>query len=304
MTRTSRSFSTRLVASAVTSAVTLALLAPTTSALAADKQACLAAYEQTQKLKKSGQLLEAKRQALICAQDGCPASLRDDCTGWTVELDKNTPSITLLVTDDEGHDVTDATAYVDGKPVTAHVEGKAIALDPGTHKIRVERAGEAPIEQDIVAHEGDKNRSVTVKFPAKAKPAASTMAPVTTSPEPAAPASTSRPIPTGTWIFGGIALVGIVGFTVFGLSGVSQKSDLDGRGCKPACPQSDVDKAKTSFLIADISLGVAVVGATLAAVFYATRGEEPAPGPKAGRVPSVGFTVGAKGGSATLGWTF
>lgn len=68
------------------------LLAPRT-AYAADKQACIAGYEATQKLKKDGKLSEARKQALVCAQDGCPSALRDECAGWAVELEKAMPSI-------------------------------------------------------------------------------------------------------------------------------------------------------------------------------------------------------------------
>lgn len=273
------------------------VLAPAISR-AADKKACLAAYEDTQKLRKSGKLIEAKDKALVCAQDGCPASLRDDCTSWTVEIEKALPSIVLVVTEADGRDVTDATAYVDGEKVTSHVEGKAIALNPGAHKVKVERAGYDTIEQDIVAHEGDKNRPVTVKFPKKGEDEPTKAA---TDPNHAAPTKieTTRPIPTLTWVFGGLAVAGFVGFAAFGLSGQSKKSQLE--TCKPTCPQNDVDATKQSFLLADVSLGVGVVGAALAIVFYATRPEEPVT--KTSMVPRVDVALGPRTG-ASLTWSF
>jgi hypothetical protein len=273
-------------------------LAPTT-ALAADKAACLSAYDETQKLKKSGKLLEAKKRSLICAQDGCPTVVRDDCTAWSVELDKTIPSMVLVVTDAEGRDVTDAVAYLDGSPVSAHVEGKAIQLDPGTHKLRLEREGYDTIEQDVVAHEGDKNRSVNVKFPAR--PGDEPPTAVAPTPEPAG-AMAPAPIPTAAWVFAGLGVVGLAGFATFGLLGNAKKGDLDDARCKPTCAADDVDAAKRDYLIADIALGVSVVSLGIATVLVLTRGEQPVT--TTGKIPSMGVAVTSRGASASLAWSF
>jgi hypothetical protein len=258
-----------------------------------NKATCVAEYEETQKLKKSGKLLEAKKHALICAADGCPAAVRNDCTSWSADLDQTIPTIVLVVTDSDGKDVTDAVAYIDGEKVTSHVEGNAISLDPGKHKLRVEREGYDTIEQDVVAHEGDKNRSVSVKFPKKGgdeKP----VAPPTAEAPPAA-----APIPASAWVFGAVGVVGIAGFAVFGSMGSSKKSELDSSGCKPACRADDVSAVKRDFLIADIALGVGVVSLGVATVLILTRGEEP----KAS-TPAVGFNVSRYGASGAVTFAF
>jgi hypothetical protein len=278
----------------------MTILAPSMAFAAPDKAACLAEYEETQKLKKSGKLLDAKKHALVCAQDGCPAVVRDDCTSWSVELEKSIPTIVLVVTDSEGHDVTDAVAYVDGKKVTAHLEGKAIALDPGAHKLRLEREGYDTIEQDVVAHEGDKNRNVNVKFPKKGGDAAAP-APVTTAPVDTTTTTHSKPVPTAAWVFTGLGVAGLAGFAVFGLMGSSKKSDLDAKFCKPACAQADVDAAKRDFLVADVALGVGVVSLGIATVLILTRGQEPTAAPAVGLAitPHVGG-----GASGSISWAF
>jgi len=279
-------------------------LAPSTLWAAPDKKACLAAYDETQKLKKSGKLLAAKKQALVCAQSECPAVVRDDCTSWSVELDKSTPSIVLVVTDADGKDITDAKAFIDGEEVTSHKEGKAIALDPGSHKLRVERVGYDTIEQELVAHEGDKNRSIAVKFPKKGGDEAPPKATPEPPPADSTPktVTTARPVPASAWLLAGVGVIGLAGFVTFGSMGNSKKSDLDARGCKPDCPSADVDAAKRDYLIADVALGVGVISLGVAAVLVLTRGEETVPA--SGKVPSVDVALGRSSAAATLRWSF
>lgn len=263
-----------------------------------DSKTCLDAYVQTQKLRKSGKLLKAHAQALVCAQASCAASMRDDCAQWAVDIDKSIPSVVFGVTDAEGHDVTDVTVYVDDEKLLDHLDGKAVPLEPGSHKVKFVRGSDPPMEETVLAKEGEKNRTITVRLPK-----ADGGAVVDKGEKKDGPTAVIRPTPTATYVLLGLGAVGLVGFVGFGLSGNSKKSALDDRGCKPDCPQDDVDAVKKSYLLADISLGVAVVSFGVATVLYLARGEEPAPTSGKSGV-RVAVAPHAGGGSAVLSFRF
>ncbi len=240
---------------ALAGGLALALVLPALPAAAIEKDQCIAAYEATQKLRKEGKLGAAQEKALFCAQDGCPAMVRDDCTSWATEIDKNEPSVMLIVTDGSGKELVDVKVEVDGVVVRQRLDGKALPLDPGSHTLRFSAEGLPSVDQTVVAHEGEKNKSVTVKLAAPSS--------ATTSAE--------RPTPSTVYVFTAVGAVGVLGFGVFGLMGNSKKSELD--ACKPNCASSDVDAVKSKYRLADISLGVGVVSLGTALVLYLTRGD-------------------------------
>jgi hypothetical protein len=83
------------------------------------------------------------------------------------------------------------------------------------------------------------------------------------------PATSKVRVPTASWILGGVSILGLVGFTGFGLTGKSAE------GCVPSCTRSQVDDFRRDYLFADLSLGVAIVTGGLAAYFALTT--KPAP---------------------------
>ena len=243
-----------------------------------EKDECVAAYEATQTLRKEGTLIEAREKALFCAQDGCPNVLRDDCTAWVSDIEKSIPSIVLNVTDGAGKDIVDVRVSIDGKVVKQKLDGKSIALDPGSHALHLESTGFSAVDQDVVAREGEKNRTILVKL-GDAVPEGG---------DDVAAAVSERPTPASVYVFGVVGIVGLGAFTAFALSGNAKKSDLDAQNCKPSCAQSDVDVIKSKYLLADLSLGVGVVALGVATVLYLTRSEVPATS------STTGFNVDVK----------
>jgi hypothetical protein len=268
------------------------------TARAQDKQACVSAYEEGQQLRKDGKLIESRARLLVCAQSACPAVIRKDCTVWVSEVEQVTPTVVLAARGPKGQDAVDVTVTLDGKPLTKRLDGKALTLDPGPHTFRFEIAGAPPRDETILVHEGERNRQILADFQ---PPASRAAAPATAAAAPAGPPPMKpAPMPVGAYVLGGVGVAGLGVFTAFGLMGMADKKDLDAKSCKPDCAQSDVDKAKQKFLIADIGLGVGVVSLAAAAVLYFTKGEVPA----GESTMSVGVAP-VKGGAAVgVGGTF
>ncbi len=172
--------------------------------------------------------------------------------------------------------------------VTEKLDGKPLQMDLGKHSVKFEYAGQTK-EEDVIIGAGQKNRNVNVTF--GAAPAASVGG---TTPPPKESEGSLLP----ALVVGGLGVVALGSFAVFGLGGKSDVSDL--QRCKPTCPESDVDKARTKLIVADISLGVGVVALGVATYLFLTRpkldaevktGQSPAK-------PRVSFDFGPVAGGA------
>jgi hypothetical protein len=256
------------------------------------KVKCANAYEQAQRTRKKGELRASHAHLLVCTNPVCPSVLRDECLRWMDEVERAMPTVVFAVRDPAGQDITDVRVLVDGVLLAGKVDGKAHEIDPGSHTLRFESEGSIAVEQTVVIREGDKLRTLSVTL--------SSAAPNEDEPKKKKKlddASPSRPVPTSVYVLGAIGIVGLGGFTYFGLEGKREKSKLD--ECKPGCDPVDVDHDKRTFLYSDISLGVGVVALGVATVLYFTRPEgETSSGSTTGVVPGIAKADG--GYAATL----
>jgi hypothetical protein len=232
-------------------AVALATVLASSGTARADAT-CIAAYEQTQTLRKDGKPLAAKAQAAICAREACPALLTKDCTKWLAELDVVIPTVVLDPRTPAGGLRTDVRVKVDGVTVSEKLDLKPMALEPGSHSFAFEAEGVTTAERTLLLREGEKNKKVTVTL------------------APAADAKAgARPVPLGVWIFGGASVIALATSAVFALDGLGKKSDLD--SCKPRCTAADVDAMSSSFTYADVALGAGVMAGAAAVYLFLTR---------------------------------
>lgn len=251
-------------------AVLLVMGAAGVGAARADTEACVAAYDKNQRQRRAGELIDARRQLLLCSRGECPEVIRNECTRWLAEVEAAIPTVVLAAKDESGHDVTSVRVEVDGKLVQERLDGRALPVDPGTRVIRWLGSGGQVIEREVLIREAEKRRLIEVQFVDQRRhpftqPVIVEPAPVEAR-APVQDEEVSRPIPTEAWVLGGIGAVGLAGFGYFGWRSWWEADDLQD-SCAPNCDESDVDAARTKALIADISLGVAVIGAAGAAYF-------------------------------------
>ncbi len=244
-------------------------------ALADDVEQCIGDSDRAQTLRDDGKLLAARDLFVSCAREQCPAMIRSDCAAWLQGVEAKLPSVVLRARDASGRDLAAVVVSLDGQKLAERLDGRAVAVDPGERAFRFQVSGAAPIDERVVVHEGEKNRAIDVVF--------TTLGVVQATPGGAAqPPSTSaeprRAIPVAAYILSGFGVVGIGGFTYFGLTAKSHRDDLRA-DCAPSCDESRVDAAKREQLFANVSLGVGVVA--LGAATWVVLGSRPSAVPAA-----------------------
>jgi hypothetical protein len=287
---------------ALVSAALLAGSLATGAARADDTDECLAASDAGQKERDAGRLVEAQKALLRCSRDVCPRIVRNDCVKWLSDVEERTPSVVFGARDGHGSDIVDVQVEVDGKVVASKLDGRALPLNPGEHRVRFLRDGSSPIEQTVMTREREKGRALQADFAAPEAPA---------GPEHPVEASSGGGAPVAAYLAAGVGVLGLGSFAYFGLTGSNDASSLRNT-CAPRCADSAVSDVRSKLLIADISLGVGVVSLGVAGylLFLAPHGDG-APAASAARpashpAPRLSFDlVPARGGQmATLSGAF
>jgi hypothetical protein len=250
-------------------AITLALAcAHAAPAQAGPKTACADAAERGQALRNEAKLRGARAEFLVCARPACPPVVSSDCIKWLGEVQARIPTVVVHARDSRGRDVVGVRVLVDGAPLVSQLEGVAVPVDPGPHRLRFEAASGAVVEQSLAIVEGEKGRYVAVTFDVPLEvdgQAALAPRPTTTAPATTAPATTTphdhRTSPS-LYVAGAVGLLGLASFTYFELRGQSDYRELrDGCARTRSCAQSEVDTARSELVVAVISLGVTAVAA-------------------------------------------
>ncbi|WP_394842444.1 hypothetical protein LZC95_35915 [Pendulispora brunnea] len=254
-----------------------AVLAATSSARADEKDVCASSSEYAQRLLAQGKMIEARGQLLICTRMVCPAVVKQDCDGWLSTLDATIPSLVVAARDEEGRDLLDLKVTLDGAAVDP-LNGRAVPVDPGVHRLRVEAAGKLPVEQRVVVHEGERARPVTVTLASPAKPAGARGGAPQPPPE--------RPTSPFVYILGTLAGVSFASFAAFEIKASVQSSHLRST-CAPRCSASEVDGVSTDTVIANVSLalGAAFAGGAVAVWYFGKKGQR-------GQPPAAALEIG------------
>lgn len=240
----------------------------------AQKEACVTAFVKGQELEKAGKLVESRAELVTCGRDACPEVVRRDCLQVLQSVEASMPTIVPGARDGSGNDIVDARLSMDGTVLATRLDGKAIAVNPGPHALRFEKAGAAPVERQIVVRVGEKNRIVTVDFSGTRPPAAPPGGSGTAAPppdstaSPGSPEAPARPTPVGPIVVGALGLAAVGVFAGLGIKG---KDDLAGLratcGQTHSCAPAEVDAVKGTLIAADVSLGAGVLALGAATIW-------------------------------------
>ncbi|MDB4933552.1 MAG: uncharacterized protein JWP87_524 [Labilithrix sp.] len=226
------------------------------------KEQCVDAYKKNQQLRREGALREAIKELLVCARDPCPAVLQTDCVEWLRDANARLPSIVVKAHSAAASDLSDVSVTIDGAPLVARIDGRAIDVDAGAHTFVFAHPGSPSVEKKLLVVEGEKARVVDVDF---APSAALTRE----------PGEVRRPVPWTFYALGGFGLAALGVGATFGSLGLAGRSDLS--MCSGSrCPQ-DRDAVAQKFLVADISYAAGAVSLVAATILFLTRPYESPP---------------------------
>jgi hypothetical protein len=229
---------------------------------AADRvQECIGEHVEAQLLRKQGRLAAARARLIECADLTCPELVRAECAALSQEVEAALPSVVLDALDVDGQPTSEPKVSIDGSAELAPID-RAIPLDPGQHRFRFEHPNGAVQQIELVLAESEHERRVVADFRSK---------------EAGEHATAERRWPTSVMLVsGGVAAVALGSFTYFAIAGHAMQSELE--RCKPSCDdRADIDHMRSRYLIADVSLGVALVSVGVGAYAWTQRSPEAPP---------------------------
>jgi hypothetical protein len=257
-----------------------------------EADACFTAAERAQPLMRDKRFREARADLEMCARDVCPKVARADCREWLSEVALEQPTIVIAPREvnakRETRDVTGAVrAIIDGGIVIDRVDPTPVPLDPGKHRVRLERQGFPPIEQNVDLKESEKSRVVPFYWQ-------STWTAGSDVDQPTTAERKARPTSAAIYVVGAVGLAATGVGSYLEVTGLGKRSSLE--ACKPHCAQSDVDSALGITRAGDVTLGVGLALIGAAAILYATRPT----GPSAPKHTEVDWLVGPLPGGGMM----
>jgi hypothetical protein len=160
--------------------------APDARAKGPSKRECAEANESAQDQRSGGHLREAATRYQECVNPSCPRPVREDCAHNLQEVQAAIPTVVLAAKDPLGQELTAVSVTLDGEPLTDHLDGTPIELDPGTHRFTFTVADQPPVTRSFTALEGEKDGRLEVVIGSPPPP-------------PPPPRKRSKPAPPPEW---------------------------------------------------------------------------------------------------------
>jgi hypothetical protein len=258
----------------------------------ADDEVCRRAYVETQRLQRAAQFQAARRQAVVCGQDVCSETVREQCSAWLESIERALPTLVIDARDGVGAALAEVRVEANGELLAERLNGRALELDPGEYVLRF-RYGEQVVEQRTLIREAEKYRRLGVRFDLWPGPPAAELVSVpqpAAGPLPVASAApgtapllsgtagantdTPAPIPTASYVLGGVGVASLATFAVLASSGYAEERHLRNT-CAGACTSDAVDSVRTRYVVGDLALGVGVTSLIAAAVVWIWAPSDP-----------------------------
>jgi hypothetical protein len=224
---------------------------------------CVADHAAGQEARLQSRLLDAARLFTQCSQPQCPQLVREDCEPWLAEVDAHLPRVVIEL--QAGVNAADVRLFIDGERSPLGL-GESRGFDPGRHNFRFEAPGRATRHEDVVLFAGEAPRRILVAFeapPARHAPH---------EPESRAPVrELDGEGVQWSWLLGGVGAVGVGVAAYFGVASLDERARLR-RTCAPLCSSAQVQTLRQRAVIADVGLGVGILGAGLATFVHLMRG--------------------------------
>jgi hypothetical protein len=246
------------------------LLLATSAAASDGRNECVQAYEDGQRLRQTGALVEAESRLLACGGPECPVRMQRDCQGWLDDVRRSIPTVIFRVRDETGSVLGNVRLSIDDGP-WQRLDGRAVLMNPGEHVVAFERTGYEPRRTPVFVTEGEKlePREIFLTPLATPQPASSAR----TELHPSSDETSAKVLRQGRsashWVLpvaaGAVGVLGAASFGYFGLQAIHDERALD--RCTPNCSQDQVDDVRRQYRVSNVSLGVSIVGLVAAGVW-------------------------------------
>ncbi len=319
----------------------LALLAaPARAERLGDERACVTAFRKAKEHEGAGKLQESKDQLMSCAQAPCSSFIRQQCSSRYNQLEADTPSVVLIVTDASGSPRGDVQVRMDGEAFAQQLDGRALSVDPGMHEFSFAADGVVFATQKIMIVQGQRNRFITALLraggsksqrrmvaEAPAEKSAKKVAKTDDEETEEAPAAKSSsksvaaivdtksndeeeskteeaPKKSGSvlpYLFTGLGIASLGAGAALTYWGIKDNNRMKTE-CAPNCLPATVTHVKQLYLASDIALGVGV--ASIAAAFWTHMMNRHAEEKATEEALRVDVVPSSSGGFAAVSGTF
>jgi hypothetical protein len=235
------------------------LLVPRTSAAGA-REECVDAHSRAQDLRERGQLAQARRTFLSCAQSSCPSVVQQDCARFSEELAQLVPSVTFGARDANAADLPATTVYVDDAILATRLDdGKSYELDPGKHVVRYVHDGKETTLR-VVLNQGERGRLLVATFLDKS----SSVRRERDTPEVTEPPVVESKRSALPLVFAGLgAAAAVTGGVLYavGNGSVPDNCTVSTKECATAPNDPSLSKAESGVRLANTGLAIGISGA-------------------------------------------